>query len=87
MSKQIYIVEFGKTDRLGWVSFGVGGQEPLYVIANSYDDAANKAKQYIDTIPAEKQPGIIDSDGSLNLPEDNCLRIKGVKLLTDNIIE
>lgn len=81
-NEKLFIVEFGKPDMGGWGSIG-GGQSPLYVIANSYDEAAKKAMIYAES-KIEGQ-SVVDSDGSLKLNHEE-LRIKAVKLACEEIV-
>lgn len=81
-NEKLFIVEFGKPDMGGWVSFG-GNQRPVYVIANSYDEAAKKAMIYAES-NIEGQ-SVMDSDGNLNLNNEE-LRIKAVKLACEEVV-
>lgn len=78
---QIYVVEFGKPDSLGLMSFG-GSIQPVFVIAEDYQEAADKALSYI---ASTKSNSVICEHGSLNLIDEE-VNVKAVKLLTNNII-
>ncbi len=78
---QIYIVEFGKPDSLGWTGFG-GSIQPVYVIAEGYQEAADKAFSYIEST---KSSSVIGEHGSLNLSKEE-VNVTAVRLLTNNII-
>jgi len=80
---KLFIVEFGKPDMGNYISFGGNGQKPLFVIANSYDEAAKKAMVYAES-KVEKQ-SVIGADGSLNLNNEE-LMVKSVKLACDEIV-
>ncbi len=80
---KLFIVEFGKPDTGNHTSFGSNGQNPLFVIANSYDEAAKKAMVYAES-KAEKR-SVIGADGSLNLNNEE-LMVKSVRLACDEIV-
>lgn len=80
---KLFIVEFGKPDMGNYISYGSNGQKPLFVIANSYDEAAKKAMVYAES-KVEKQ-SVIGADGSLNLNNEE-LMVKSVKLACDEIV-
>lgn len=78
------MVEFGEPDRGGWVSYG--STDPCYVIAESYDEAAQKALVYkSQSIEPSK---ILDWDGSLNIRDKDGkeLKVKSVKIVSNEII-
>lgn len=83
---KIFLVEFGQPT-IG-TSFGNFGKEnDFLIIAESYDEAVNKAiKHKKENI--EPKDTIFDSDGSLKKikEERNPLSISSVKMLTDKII-
>jgi hypothetical protein len=82
---KLFIVEFGKPDlgSGGYISFGSNTQKPLFVIANSYDEAAKKATAYAES-KVEKQ-SVVGADGSLNLNNEE-LMVKSVRLACDEIV-
>ncbi|MBK7638147.1 MAG: hypothetical protein IPJ13_30625 [Saprospiraceae bacterium] len=81
---KLFIVEFGKPDMgSSYISFGSGTQKPLFVIANSYDEAAKKAMIYAES-KTETQ-SVIGADGSLNLNNEE-LMVKSVRLACDEIV-
>ncbi|MFW6247245.1 MAG: hypothetical protein ACOC22_03690 [bacterium] len=90
-SKKLFIVEFGKTDEgnFGMLNFLTNTPKPLYVVANSYDEAEAKALLYIENKADEKPRSVIDKDGSLNLNNDDDhsdISVKAIKLASDEIV-
>lgn len=86
---KLFYVEFGEPETPGYYGGGSSKQKPLYIIAKSYDEAAKKAMNYVDAQQEEVQESksIIDSDGSLRLnTEDDCIKIKSIKIASDEII-
>ena len=87
---KLFYVEFGEPETPGYYGgSGSSRQKPLYVIARTYDEAAKKAMSYVefqqDVIQETKK--IIDADGSLVLhTDDDCIKIKAVKLASEEII-
>lgn len=47
---QLFLVEFGKPDMSNYFNFG-SQQAPMFVIAKSYDEAANKAMNELEINP------------------------------------
>ena len=80
---KLFIVEFGKPDMGNYISFGGGGQCPLFVMARTYDEAANKAMLFAES-KSDKQ-SVVGYDGSLNISTEE-LKIKTVKLACDEIV-
>lgn len=92
MDNKLFIVEFGNPD-MGLMFFSSTSnnyQNPLYVIATSYDEAVSKAMIYVETKMDERNSemggGIIDRDGSLHLPNEETLTVKAVRLATDEVV-
>lgn len=81
--QKLFIVEFGKPDKGNWISFSSGGLEPIFVIAESYDEAASKAIEYAETKVENKS--VVDNDDSLK-GEPNKLTIKSIKLCCEEFI-
>lgn len=87
--KKLFLVEFGEPEVPDVMSFRFGGPRPVYVVANDYNEAANKAMLYMeakkDTMPKKS---IIGEDGSLNNLNERKEEIKviAVRLASDEII-
>lgn len=85
MSKNLYLVEFGEPDASTY-NFGTSQNiKPIYVCADTYDQANRKAMAYAENVPSDKT-SILTSDGSLNLTEDKPINIKLIKQISDNLI-
>jgi len=84
---KIFLVEFGKPDLGSYVSFGQK-QDPVFVVAKSFDEASQKAFVYAENrLNNEKSKSILDSDGSLRLDTTEVeLQIKSVKIVFNEII-
>ena len=84
---KIFLVEFGKPDLSSYVSFGQK-QDPVFVVAKSFDEASQKAFVYAENrLNNEKSKSILDSDGSLRLDTTEVeLQIKSVKIVSNEII-
>ncbi len=90
--KKLFIVEFGKPE-LGFGSmFGFDSniQQPVYVVANDYNEAASKALAYAQ-YKKENAPtkSVIGLDGSLrptNNNENEEIRVRSVKLASEEVI-
>lgn len=84
---KIYLVEFGKPDLNNYSSYGMK-QEPVFVLANNFDEASKKAFIYAENkLNNDKSKSILDSDGSLRLDTTEIeLQIKSVKIVSNEII-
>jgi hypothetical protein len=81
---KLFVVQFGKPDTGGWISMGSSnGLTDLFVIAKSYDEAAQKALEYAYE-KTEKQ-SFVDYDGSLKVG-DTEVKIKAVKLACEEFV-
>jgi hypothetical protein len=81
---KIFLVEFGKPDLSHFIGFG-NNQDYVFVIAETYDDAAQKALLFAEN-NTRKSESIIDIDGSLRLQESTCLQVKSIKIVANEII-
>lgn len=75
--KNLYEIDFN--DNKGVFSWGVT-RSSIYVIAESYEQAAVKAMLYLESKPKQ----IIDEDGSLQ--QEAKLAIKAIRLISDEVI-
>lgn len=86
--KKLFIVEFGAPDVIH--SWSVCKQDPVFVVAKDYNEAANKAMMYIEYKEKNKpEKSIISYDGSLDLSKDDnndMIKIKAIKLATEEVI-
>ncbi len=86
--KKLYIVEFGRPNIRGMSHYSPFAriQEDLCVMANSHDEAADKAFVYA-TAHQESQ-GVINSQGDLVLgqKDEAPLQVVSVRLACDKII-
>lgn len=82
---KLFRVDLGDPDSgRGFISFG-GDNSMFFVVANDYNEAANKVIQYLQSV--EKAKRIIDADGSLiqhNLTSE--IKIKSINLVTNELI-
>lgn len=85
-NQQLYFVEFGKPDPPGFSSFSFSEKKkPLFVMASGYEEAAQKALAFASE-KSENTP-VVSYDGSLCIPsEEDELRVKSVKLVSDEIV-
>jgi hypothetical protein len=87
--KKLFIVEFGRPE-LGFGSmfgFASNVQQPVYVIASDYNEAAEKALAYVEYKRKTTPRNILTDDGSLNpIKDDDEIKVKAVKLAADEII-
>ena len=89
--RNLFIVEFGEPHAITMFNFSPNiSIKPIYVIANDYSDASNKANMYLKRhlkTNSEVQ-SILDSDGSLknNIQKPVDIQVISVKLLSDNLI-
>jgi hypothetical protein len=93
----LYCVEFGEPDSIGWSS---SSPKPAYVVAKTYSEAARKGSHWLKAKMMEedkkqnenKNIGILTSDGSLNLEDglqDQLIKVppvKCIKLVSNEII-
>lgn len=85
---KLYQVKFGKPEGVSggnWISFGGTENSPLLVIANSYEQAIQKAITFRESEQEKDKPkSIVTYDGSLNIePEPS---ITEVKLISENVL-
>lgn len=81
---KLFVVQFGKPDTGGWISIGSSnGLTDLFVIAKSYDEAAQKALEY--AFEKTDKQSVVDYDGSLRVG-DNEIKIKAVKLACEEFV-
>ena len=93
MNKLFYI-EFGEPQQSHMFSFGGGGSgvQPIYVVANDYQQASDKATLYLENYLKNdpEATSILDGDGSLKTRPDQKTptppQIISVKLLSNEII-
>lgn len=89
---KLFIVEFGTPDgSMTLMSLMNSGQKPLYVVATSYDEAAQKALMYAEAKREENggdSKSIVTPDGSLRLDDDDDfeLTVKGVRIASDEVV-
>lgn len=81
---KLFYIEFGKPDlESGWIVIGGSGLDAVYVVAESFDEAANKALKHIEGKVERKS--IIDSNGDLDLSDHQVL-IKSIKVATHEVV-
>lgn len=84
-NNKLFIVEFGKPDMGSYISFGGGGQRPLYVIAKTYDEAAQKGLEY--AIMKTQSLSVVSYDGSIVTPKnEEEIMVKSVRLACEEIV-
>ena len=76
MKQKLYLVEFGESDKPGWMT---SMSEYVYVSAETYNQAIGKALRH-----KEHSGSIVTQDGSL-MPQ-GASNIKVVKLLAEELI-
>jgi hypothetical protein len=82
--KKLYVVEFGRpSGNDNWIVISGSRQGPVYVVARTYDEAAQKAIDYLEANTTKQS--VLDSDGSLKMNQEE-LRVNAVKLASDFII-
>lgn len=79
---KLFIVEFGNPDTGNYISFG-SSQKPLFVIAKNYDEAAEKATNWIEV--KKTTASVLTSDGDLRINTDE-LKIKAIKLACEELV-
>jgi len=80
--KQIYLVEFGKPDFSTNFFIQQPQVAPLYVIAESYPEAVEKATNFLNE--SLSKMSVIGVDGSLNIQDE--INIKSIRLISENFI-
>lgn len=84
----LFLAEFGQPT-LGSTYFNSTVIQPIFIVANDYGDASEKAERYLEEYDKNKNEAIslFDKDGSLAKPRSEEKQyVTSVKLLTDNII-
>ena len=83
--KKLFIIEFGRPNGERYSLYGSDTHDPVYVVANSYDHAAAKAIDYVESKPKENS-SVLDSDGSLKLNKEPVQIVKNIKLASDEVV-
>lgn len=81
-NKKLFIVEFGEPSS----SFTYSQQQPIYVVAIDYNDAAEKALAYVEYKKTINPKKILTHDGSLNNETDEVVKIKGIKIASEEVV-
>lgn len=79
---KLFLVKFGKPT-IENVFGGGSSQDPVFVLAKDYDEAAKKAEAWVEENFENK--GVVAEDGSLNV-DMNQNRIKSVEIASDKLI-
>lgn len=82
-NNKLFLVKFGKPNVGSGMFSGSSSTGPLFVIAESYDEARWKAIEYIEK-HATEGISVIDSDGSLKKSDE--MNVRSVELATDIIV-
>jgi len=81
-NKKLFIVEFGEPS---YSSYSYS-QQPIYVVAMDYNDAAEKALAYVEYKKTINPKKILTNDGSLNNETDEVVKIKGIKIASEEVV-
>lgn len=85
--KNLFIVEFGEP-QVTLNSFSLMPEPAVFVIANDYNDAVNKALEYVRNKENNEPKKVLNDDGSLNnnLLNKKDFKVKAVKFAGEVII-
>jgi hypothetical protein len=85
--KKLFVVEFGRPE-IGFNMFSISAHPPIYVVANDYNEAAEKALAYAEYKRTTTPRNILTDDGSLNPNngKDEEIKIKAIRLASEEII-
>lgn len=78
MNKKLFVVEFGRPES-NWPSAAV------FVIAKSFNEAEEKAKLHLESKKPEPK-SIVNAEGDLMLNRDETLNVKGIKVVSEEIV-
>jgi len=84
MKKLLFIVEFGEAEIINtWKS---SSQQPVYVVAKDYNEAGEKALSYVEYKNSFKPKKILDGDNSLINTTNEPIKIKAIRLASEEVV-
>lgn len=84
MKKLLFIVEFGEAEIIN--TYRSSQQSPIFVVANDYNEAADKALAYIEYKNSLKLKNVLTEDGSLNKTTNEPIKIKAIRLASEEVV-
>jgi hypothetical protein len=91
--KKLFLVEFGDPELSGFWSGCHYGQNPVFVVAKDYNEAAEKALAYVEykrSIAPKPKRDVLTSDGSLNNfrydTQNEEIKIRAIKLASEDVV-
>jgi len=88
--RKVFIAEIGTENSrsFGSSSFMIGGAPPetILIVADDYNEAANKAELYLENLPIDEKQSILDGDGSLKNLESLVPQILSIRASSAKII-
>ena len=86
-SKSVFIAEYlNPRKSTGFSILPSSANEHVLIVADSYQEAANKAETYLETIKSNANESILDADGSLKNLENNDPQLVGIRISDSKII-
>ena len=84
MKKLLFVVEFGEPEVIN--SWRSSPQSPVFVVAKDYNEAGDKALAYVEYKNSLKPKKILDEDNSLIKTTNESLKIKAIRLASEEVV-